>query len=103
MSEVSGAITRWLEQKRRTGRAWAAVISILALGSGAGVFLLATLLVYAALSVLSGSFGYSVPWIWLVACGLTAGFFARLMKGRHKLDLDTDPMGFWIIKDICSV
>jgi hypothetical protein len=103
MSEASGAITRWLEQKRRTGRAWAAVICVLALGSGAGVILVATLLVYLVLSLLSGAFGSSVPLLWLAACGLTAGLLALSMKGRQKPELDMDPMGFWMIKDICSV
>src|SRR5438094_8990853 len=46
MNEGSEAIARWLEQKRRAYRASAAVISVLALCSGAGVFLLATLLIY---------------------------------------------------------
>ena len=40
MNEVSEAIARWLEQKRRTDRTSAAVISMLALGGGMVVFLL---------------------------------------------------------------
>ena len=46
----------------------------------------------------------SVLWLWLAAFGSTAWFFARSMKGiQHRLDLVMDPMGFWIIKDICSI
>ena len=104
MNEVSGAIARWLEQKRRTYRAWAAVISVLALGSGTAVFLLTTLLIYAALSVVCGTFVHSAPWLSLVALGLTAGLFARSMKGRQdERQLGSDPIGFWILKDIFSV
>jgi DnaJ-domain-containing protein 1 len=104
MNEVSAAIVRWLEQKRRTDRAAAAVISVLALVSGAGVFALMTLLVYAVLSAICGTFVQPVPWLALVSLGLTAGFFARSVKSRRdELDLGLDPMGFWIIKDICSV
>ena len=103
MSEVSGGITRWLEQKRRRDRASAAVISVLALGSGAVVFLSITLLIYTLLSVLGG-YVASVRWLWLAAFGLTVWFFARSMKGmQHRLDLVMDPMGFWIIKDISSI
>jgi hypothetical protein len=103
MSEVSGGITHWLEQKRRTDRASAAVISVLALGSGAVVFLSVSLLIYGVLSLLGG-YVDSVVWLWLVAFGLTAWFFVRSMKGmQHRLDLVMDPMGFWIIKDICSI
>jgi DnaJ-domain-containing protein 1 len=103
MSEVSGAIANWLEQKRRMNRASAAVIAALALGSGGVVFLLVTFLIYTVLSFLCGVFVHSVPWLWLAAFGLTAGFFVRSVKGRQeKLDLGMDPMGFWIIKDICS-
>jgi len=103
MSEVSGGITRWLEQKRRRDRASAAVLSVLALGSGAVLFLSMALLIYGVLSLLGG-YVNSVLWLWLAAFGLTAWFFARSMKGmQHRLDLVMDPMGFWIIKDICSI
>ena len=104
MNEVSEAIARWLEQKRRTDRASAAVISVLALGSGVAVFLLTTLLIYTLLSIVWGAFVHSVPWLSLVALGLTAGVFVRSMKGRQdERQLGLDPMGFWILKDICSV
>jgi hypothetical protein len=104
MSEASGAISRWLEQKRRRDRASAAVISVLALSSGAAVFLLATFLLYGVLSLLCGAFFHSVFWPALAAFGLTASFYAHSMKSRpHELDLHLDPMGFWIIKDICSI
>jgi len=45
MNEGSEAIARWLEQKRHTERAWAAVLCVLALGSGASAFLLTSVLV----------------------------------------------------------
>src|SRR5438445_8026372 len=73
MNEGSEAIARWLEQKRRANRASAAVISVLALGSGAVVFLLAALLIYTLLTLVCGGFSYSVPWPGLIALGLTAG------------------------------
>ena len=104
MNEGSEAIARWLEQKRRANRASAAVISVLALGSGAGVFLLASFLIYTAMTIACGAFSYSIPGLGLVALGLTAGIFARSMKGRQdERQLGLDPMGFWILKDICSV
>ena len=104
MNEVSEAIARWLEQKRRTDRAWAAVISVLALSSGAAVFLVTSLLIYAVLSIVCGVFVHSFFWPGLAALGLTAWLYARLVKNRrHGLDLELDPMGYWIIKDICSV
>ncbi len=103
MNEGSGAIARWLEQKRRTERALAAVISVLALGGGTVVFLLATFLIYTVLSVVLGVFVHSVFLPGVAALGLTAWFYGRTMKSRrHPLDLELDPMGFWIIKDICS-
>jgi DnaJ-domain-containing protein 1 len=104
MNEVSGAIARWLEQKRRTYRVWTAVISVLALGSGMAVFLLTTLLIYTVLSIVCGAFVHSAPWLSLVALGLTAGLFARSMKGRQdERQLGSDPIGFWILKDIYLV
>jgi hypothetical protein len=104
MNDVSEPIARWLEQKRRRDRASAAVISLLALASGAAVFLLTSLLLYTVLSIVCGAFIHSVFWLGLAALGLTAGFFARSMKARQDgLDLVLDPMGFWILKDICSV
>ena len=103
MNEVSAAIARWLEQKRRKDRASAAVISVLALGSGTVVFLLTTLLIYTVLSMVCGAFVHSGPWLGLVALVLAAGFFVRSVKGRpDERQLGLDPMGFWILKDICS-
>src|SRR2546425_5284120 len=99
MNEGSEAIARWLEQKRRTNRASAAVITVLALGSGAAVFLLASFLIYTVLTIVCAAFSYSFPWLGLVALGLTAGIFARSMKGRQdERQLGLDPMGFWILK-----
>jgi len=104
VNEVSEAIARWLEQKRRTDRAWTAAISVLALSSGAAVFLLTSLLIYTVLSLVCDAFVHSVFWPGLAALGLTAWLYARVVKSRrHWLDLELDPMGFWIIKDICSV
>jgi hypothetical protein len=104
MNEVSEAIAHWLEQKRRTNRISTAVISVLALGSGAVVFLLTTLVIYAVLSILCVAFIGSGRWIGLVAFGLTTGLFVRSMKGRQdERQLGLDPMGFWILKDIFSV
>ena len=104
MNEVSEALARWLEQKRRKDRAAAAVISALALASGAAVFLLMALLIYAVLFTVCGAFVRPIPWLALIALGLTAAIFARSMKARRdERDLTLDPMGFWIIKDIFSV
>jgi hypothetical protein len=104
MNEVSEAIARWLKQKQRRERASAAVLAVLALGSGATVFLLTTLLIYTVLFIASGAFLHSVPWLGLAAFALTAGFFALIMKRRwSELELYLDPAGFWIIKDVCSV
>ncbi len=103
MNEGSEAIARWLEQKRRTGRASAAVLAVLALGSGVAVFLATTFLLYTVFSVVCGAFVHSVFLPGLAAVGLTAWFYARIMRSRREeLDLYLDPMGFWIIKDICS-
>src|SRR5262245_2454078 len=103
MNKVSAAIARWLEQERRTERTSAAVLSVLALGGGAIVFLLTSLLFYTLLHIVYGAFFHSIPWLGLAALALTAGFFALGMKSRRdRLDLGMDPMGLWIIKDICS-
>jgi DnaJ domain len=104
MNESSEAIIRWLEQKRRTDRTSAAVFCVLALGSGVVAFLLSAFLIYAVLSIVSGSFIHSAPWPGPVAFGLTAWLFVRSMKARqdeHQPYLD--PMGFWILKDLFSV
>jgi hypothetical protein len=104
MNEVSEAIAGWLEQKRRTDRASAVVISVLALGSGTAVFLLTTLLIYSVLSIFSGAFFHSDFRLGLIAFGLTAGIFVLSMKGRQdERQLRLDPMGVWIFKDIFSV
>lgn len=100
---MSPTVTRWLEQERRTERASAAVLSMLALGSGTVVFLVATVLVYIILHLVCGAFFHSAPLLGLAALGLTAGFFAHSMKGsQNRLELGLDPMGFWIFKDISS-
>lgn len=104
MNEGSEAIARWLEQKRRAGRASAAVLSVLALGSGAAVFLLTTFVIYTVLAPVCAAFVHSVYLPGLAALGLTTWLYALILKNRQEeLDLRLDPMGFWIIKDICSV
>ncbi len=104
MKEASEAIARWLEQRRRANRASAAVISFLALGSGTAVFLFSAFVIHTLLSLVCGAFVHPVRWLWLPAVAVTAGFFARVIKTRqHELDLHLDPMGFWILKDICWV
>jgi DnaJ like chaperone protein len=63
-----------------------------------------TCLVYAVLWIVCGAFVRSALWLGLGASGLTAGIFARIMKGRpDQRELALDPMGFWILKDISSV
>ena len=104
MNKVPEAMARWLEQKRRKDQALAAVISVLTLGTGAVVFLLASLLVYAVLSIICGAFINSVFWLGMAALVLTTYYFARSMKSRpDELDLRLDPMGLWIVKEICSI
>lgn len=104
MNEVSETIIRWLEQKRQADRTMAAVISVIAFGCGGIVFLLMTLLVYAVLFIVSGSFVRPVRWTGPLALGLMTWFFARSMKRRSNgPDLNLDPLGFWILKDISSV
>jgi hypothetical protein len=98
------AIAGWLEQKRRTDRASAAVISLLALGSGTAVFLLTTLVVYTLLALFSGTSFHSDLRVWVIALGVTAGIFVLSMKGRQdERQLRLDPMGYWIFKDILSI
>src|SRR6476660_8770314 len=104
MNEVSEAIAGWLEQKRRTDRASAAVISVLALGCGTAVFLLTTLVLYTLLSILSGAFFHSDFRLGVIALGLTAGIFVLSLKGRQdERQLRLDPMGYWVFKDIFSI
>ncbi|HZR19170.1 MAG TPA: DnaJ domain-containing protein [Verrucomicrobiae bacterium] len=104
MNEVSGAIARWLEQNRRTDRTLAVVLSVLALGTGVAVFILATLVIYFILAVFYGALAHSVSWLGPVAFGLTAAIFAFYIKGRYdERQLVLDPTGLWIFKDIASV
>ena len=102
MNEVAASIAIWLARKRRTDQASAAVISVIALSSGAAVFLLMTLLIYVVLTILGSPLIHSAPWLGLIALGLSAGIFVRGMKGPER-ELRLDPMGYWIIKDICAV
>ena len=98
MNEVLGAIARWLEEQRRTDRVSAAVLAVLALGSGLAVFLLTTLLVFTILTLVCSAFVHSVLWLGLASLGLTAGFYARTVKGtQDNPDLGSDPTGSWII------
>ncbi len=104
MNNGSEGIARWLERKRRADRASAGLLSVLALGSGGAVFLLTAFLIGTVLSIVCEASGHSVFWAGLGALGLTAWFYARIMKSRREgLDLRLDPMGFWIIQDICSI
>jgi hypothetical protein len=104
MNEGSEAVARWLERKRRTDRAWVIVICAFTLGCGAAVFLLTTLLIYAVLRVVSFASDYSEILSEFIALTLTAWSYARIMKRRrHALDLELDPMGLWIFKDLYSI
>jgi hypothetical protein len=104
MKDGSEAIARWLEKRRRTDRVWTMVIGAVALGCGAVVFLLTTFLIYAVLRVVSFAYDHSEIFSAVVALVLTTWSYARIMKRRqHQLDLELDPMGLWIFKDIYSV
>jgi hypothetical protein len=104
MNEGSEAIARWLEQKRRSDRGWAIVISVVALGFGAGMFLATNVLIYTVLYLVSGASVHSAFLSGLVALGLTTWSYVRIMKRRqHQLDVELDPMGFWIFKDLYSI
>jgi hypothetical protein len=104
MNEGSESIARWLEQKRRRDRAWAIVICVLALGCGAAAFLLTNVLIFTLVHIVSGAFVHSAFFSGLVALGLTTWSYARIMKSRrHALDLELDPMGLWIFKDLYSI
>jgi hypothetical protein len=104
MNEGSEAIARWLEQKRRRDRAWAIVISVLALGCGTALFLLTSVLIYTFVHIVTGTYVHSAFFSGLVALGLTTWSYARVMKRRrHVLDVELDPMGLWIFKDLYSI
>lgn len=104
MNDGSEAIARWLEQKRRTERAWAAVISALALGCGAGAFLLTSVLIYTVVRIASSAYLDSNFLSLTIALGLTSWSYSRIMKSRRgERDLDVDWAGFWIIRDIYSI
>src|SRR5215831_15691025 len=104
MNGVSAAIAQWLEQKRRRDRASAAVISVLALGTGIAVFLLTTLVIYTVLSIVCVAVFRSARLAGPIAIALTAGIFVSYLKlRRDERELNLDPMGLWILKDICSV
>ncbi len=104
MNDGSEAIARWLEQKRRTDRSWAIVICLLALGCGTALFLLTGAVIYTFLHVVSAAFVDSAFLSGLIALGLTAWTYARIMKRRrHQLELELDPMGLWIFKDLYSI
>src|SRR5580765_6904593 len=104
MNEGSKAIGRWLEQKRRTDRVWTIVIGLIALGCGTAVFLATNVLIYTVMSIVSGAYVHSAFLSGVVALVLTTWSYARIMKRRrHPLDLELDPMGLWIFKDLYSV
>jgi hypothetical protein len=104
MNEGSEGIARWLEKKRRADRVLAAVICVLALVFGAAVFLLTTLLIYTLIRIVSVAYEHSEIISEVVALSLTTWSYARIMKRRrHQLDVELDPMGLWIFKDIYSI
>jgi len=104
MNEGSEAIARWLERKRRSDRAWASMICVVALSCGSAVFLLMNALIYSLARIVSGASVHSSFFSALVAFGFTTWSYARIIKRRrHALDLELDPMGLWIIKDLYSV
>jgi nitric oxide reductase large subunit len=104
MNETPEAIVRWLEQKRRTQRAWAAVICLFALGCGAGVFLVTSVMIYGVMRAISFTYVHSELASVSVALGLTSWAYARVMKRRREeFNLELDPMGLWIIRDLYSV
>jgi hypothetical protein len=104
MNEGSEGIARWLEHKRRADRVLAAVICVLALGCGAALFLLTTLLIYTVVRIVSVAYDHAEIISEVVALGLTTWSYARIMKRRrHQLDVELDPMGLWIFKDLYSI
>ena len=88
MNDDSEVIARWLEQKRRTDRAWASVISVLALGCGAVVFLFTNAVIYTVVHLVSVAYVHSAFLSGLVALGVSTWSYARIMKRRrHQLVL----------------
>jgi hypothetical protein len=68
------------------------------------VFLLTNMLIYILARIVSGAFVRSAFFSGIVALGFTTWSYARIMKRRrHALDLELDPMGLWIFKDLYSV
>ncbi len=82
----------------------AAVLAVLALSGGAAVFLVVAFVIFVVLFIVFGAFLHSVASLGLAAFGLTVGFFARTMKGQQEAtELGLDPMGFWVVRDICLI
>ncbi len=104
MKEVSRLIVRWLEQKRRTDRASAMVVALLALGGGVVVWLGMACPIFLLLNTLCGGAILSVELLGLIALGLSAGIFAWVIKSRREnWEVTLDPMGFWMFKDLLSI
>jgi hypothetical protein len=104
MKDGSETIARWLEQKRCTDRVWNMVIGAVALGCGAVAFLMTTFLIYGVVRLVSVGYGHWEIFSEVVALVLTTWSYARIMKRRrHRLDVELDPMGLWIFKDIYSI
>jgi hypothetical protein len=101
MNQGSEGIAQWLERKRRTEGAWAAVICVVALGCGVGAFLLTSGLIYAVVRIISFRYLHSDLLSALVALGLTGWSYTRTMT-RGPINLYLDPMGLWILKDLYS-
>jgi len=104
MKDGSEPIARWLEQKRRTDRVVAGVISVFALGCGAVAFLMTTFLIYGVVRLVSVGYDHSEIFSEVVSLVFTTWSYARIMKRRrHQLDVELDPMGLWIFKDLYSI
>jgi hypothetical protein len=104
MNKASQALIAWLKRKRRNGCVMAAVIALLALGTGTVVLLLTASLLFSVLFLVCSFFANSLFWPGLIAAALTAGIIYRSIRGRQENWLwGLDPLGFWMLKDFCSI
>ena len=80
------------------------MICIVALGFGAAMFLATNLVIYIVARTVSAVSNHSEILSEAVALALTTWSYARTMKRRrHQLDMELDPMGLWIFKDLYSI
>lgn len=80
------------------------MICIVALGFGAAMFLATNLVIYIVARTVSAVSNHSEILSEAVALALTTWSYARIMKRRrHQLDMELDPMGLWIFKDLYSI